>query len=283
MGKHARSLAGLGWAITAGLLLAGCASSVARDAPSSFVVPVPHVSEAEYVIQPRDILSIQFPIHPDHDQKDVLVKDDGKITLPLVGEVQAAGRTPPALSAELVRLYSVSLRNPLVAVNVQEQDREQVWVGGEVLKPGFIVYRPGMTASQALVAAGGPKNTAEIKESVLLQQVGTENYRASKIDLAKVVEEGDTKSDLTLAPRDVLIVPMSGIAKANVWVRQYIINMLPIKISYETPDPNSGSSSSSSDQNTSGGGSGSSSRSRSSSSSSSTNGGPSSPSGSTTP
>jgi uncharacterized membrane protein YgcG len=80
-----------------------------------------------------------------------------------------------------------------------------------------------------------------MKECVLLQKVNTSEYRASKIDLVKVIENGETTADPVLGPRDVLVVPMSGIAKANVFVRQYFLNMIPIQFTYKTPDPGSGS------------------------------------------
>ena len=80
---------------------------------------------------------------------------------------------------------------------------------------------------------GGWKDTADLQEVVLLQKIseGTNEYRPSKSNLGKVVELGDTKADIVLGPSDVLVIPKTGIAKANLWVQQYIINMIPIRIS----------------------------------------------------
>jgi protein involved in polysaccharide export with SLBB domain len=222
--------------------IGGCASS-SSTAPgaSAFVVPVAPVPDDQYVIQRRDTLSVTFATHPDHDQLNLLVRDDGKITMPLVGDVQAAGLTPPQLVDRLVELYSHNLRNPSIAVNVQELEQELVWVGGAVREPGTFRYKPGLTATQALVGVGGPSDAADLHECVLLQKAGADSYRASKIDLAKVIENGDTKADPVLGPRDVLVVPMSGIAKANVFMKQYILNMIPIRFSYKTPHPATGS------------------------------------------
>ena len=68
---------------------------------------------------------------------------------------------------------------------------------------------------------------------MLLQKISDKSneYRPTKINLAKVVEDGQTNSDLVLGPSDVVVIPKTGIAKANVWMEQYVIKMLPIRIS----------------------------------------------------
>ncbi len=147
--------------------------------------------------------------------------------------MQAAGLTATQLAEEIAQRSSVNLRDPKVAVNVQTLNPTRIFVGGEVVKPGFVDYTAGLTAVQAIVQVGGWKDTADLKEVVLLQKVSdnSNEYRPSKINLAKVVEQGDTKADIVLGPSDVLVVPKTGIAKANLWMQQYVINMIPIRIS----------------------------------------------------
>ena len=224
---HAVIAIGLTLAITA--LLTGCATAL--SGPAAFVVPAPPPSQAEYTVQAGDSLQILFYYHPDHNQNDVLVRNDGKILLPLVGEVQASGLTPAQISDDVAKKYSANLKDPKVSVSVKNVYQNRVYVGGEVNKPGFVQYRPGLTALQAVLEAGGPKDTADVKETVLLQKVVETQYRSSKLDLSKVINEGDTKADLVLGPSDVLFLPKTGIAKANVWMEQYVIRMLPIRIS----------------------------------------------------
>jgi polysaccharide biosynthesis/export protein len=221
----------VGLALGIGILLTGCASSREGNV-GAFTVPAPPPSFSEYAIQAGDVLGVQFYYHPDHNLSEVLVRTDGMILLPLVGEVRAAGLTPAQLSAELGKKYASNLKDPVVSVSIRSVYQNLVWVGGEVIKPGFVQYRPGLTAVQALMDAGGPKDTAATEECVLLQKVGGKEYRSSKLDLAKVLNEGDTKADLTLGPKDVLFVPKSGIAQANVWVDQHIIKLIPIRFGY---------------------------------------------------
>jgi len=226
-----RYLAGAAAVVLAiGVVVSGCASG--NSNPGAFTTPAPPPSYAEYSIQPGDTLAIQFYYHPDNNLSDVLVRNDGKILLPLVGEFQASGLTPAQLSAELVKKYSANLRDPQVSVSIKSVYQNLVWVGGEVNRPGFVQYRPGMTAIQALLDAGGPKDTAATEECVLLQKAGGQDYRSSKLDLAKVLYEGDTKADLVLGPKDVLFVPKTGIAKADMWVDQHVIKLIPIRFGY---------------------------------------------------
>ncbi len=90
-----------------------------------------------------------------------------------------------------------------------------------------------MTAVQALMQAGGWKDTADLKEVVLLQKIGEtgNEYRPSKINLHRVVNDGEVKADIVLGSSDILVLPKTGIAKANLWMQQYVINMIPIRIS----------------------------------------------------
>jgi protein involved in polysaccharide export with SLBB domain len=225
-------LATVGSILVAAAGLSACATNEAiQKLPEATrtIETSPVSGDVEYAMQPGDILSIRFEYHPDHNQKSVVVRTDGKIMLPLVGEVEAAGLTPSELSRQLEKKYSTNLRDPRVAVSIVQVYQNLVWVGGEVKRPGFVPYRPGLTASQALVAVGGPKDTAAIHECLFLQRSGRQQYRSSKLDLSKPIVQGDLSADLALAPQDVIFVPKTPIAKADVWADQHIFKMLPIR------------------------------------------------------
>jgi protein involved in polysaccharide export with SLBB domain len=209
---------------------AGCSAGTAYTSPDPKAMPPPMAREAEgdYIIQRGDTLALKFYYHPDNDQ-DAVVREDGKILLPLVGDVQAAGLTPEQLSDQLVARYSKTLRDPKVSVAVKNSIQKEVYVGGEVGRPGLIPYRRGMTAVQAIMEAGGPKDTARVDQVVFMQKVRENHYLVSKIDLAKVLEDGETSADPPVGPADVVFVPKSTIAKMNLFVQQYILNLLPIR------------------------------------------------------
>jgi protein involved in polysaccharide export with SLBB domain len=211
------------------LAAAGCAGTP-LSGPDAGALPAPSArpTQTEYLIQPGDTLTLKFYYHPDHDQ-DVVVRQDGKLLLPLVGEVQAAGVTPARLAEQLAEQYSKNLRDPRVSVAVKASTQKGVFVGGEVARPGHVPYRPGLTVVQAIMEAGGPKDTARVDQVVFLQRVREDQYQATKIDLAKTLETGQTDADPSLGPSDVIFVPKSTIAKMNLFVQQYILGLLPVR------------------------------------------------------
>jgi protein involved in polysaccharide export with SLBB domain len=233
MRKHSHGgLTALALILIIGASLAGCASTTAPG-PSAFVTPAPPPQQEEYLLRPGDAIDITFYYHPDNNQQNLLIRPDGKVLFAMIGEVQAAGLTTAQLADEIAKKSSVYLRDPRVSVNVRTLNQNHIFVGGEVGRPGFLNYVPGLTAVQAMVQAGGWKDTADLKEVVLLQRVSetSNEYRPSKLNLAQVVENGDPKADVVLGPSDIVVVPMTGIARANVWMKQYVLNMFPIRIS----------------------------------------------------
>lgn len=220
-----------GIALLCAAFVSGCSTA---SGPGAFVPLAPQTPQTEYQIRAGDTLNIKFYYHPDHDQ-EVVVRPDGKIVFPLIGEVQSAGLRPTQLAEQVAQRYSSRLRNPAVSVSVKAMSDNRVFIGGEVNRPGFVQYRQGLTAIQAILEVGGPKDTAKVEDVVLLQKVSETQYRASKINLAKVIEEGDTKSDLTLGPSDVLFVPKTTIAKLNQFVEQYIIGVMPFRSGASLP------------------------------------------------
>jgi len=228
-------------AVTVGLLaiaalLSGCGTtSTPLVIPANLPMPDPLQPKGDYVIRPGDTLDIRFYYHADHNQDNVLVRPDGKIDLPLIGEVKAADRTPGDLSRELVQRYASNLRAPEIAVRVKTEGipyQPRVYVGGEVFKPGFVNLRPGMTVTQAVIEAGGPRDTAALDSVVLLRKVAEPNeYKPSRLDLAQVLEGRNSSDNIELGAADIVVLPKSEIAKLNVIVEQYIIKMIPFRFS----------------------------------------------------
>ena len=177
-------------------------------------------------IEPGDTLQIRFPYHPELDQ-DAVVRPDGKTNVSGVGAIDAAGLTPGELEIELKQRSSVRLKDPQVVVNILKFGERQVFVGGEVGRPGTMVFRKGLTPLQAIIAAGGFLPTARLDSVILVRpQAGDQPYIARKLDLERVVAGGE-KEPILLTPDDVIFVPRTPIANANVWVRQHVTDLLP--------------------------------------------------------
>jgi len=207
--------------------VAGVRSPVAqRMRPDCLVTPV--ADEEVYRIRPGDKLHVTFYLNSEFDA-DATVRTDGKIELAAVGEVTAVGLTPVELEAELNRLYSKELLNPGATVRVDETPARVVFVGGQVEHPGAVPLSTGMTALQAITAAGGLTDLAGPNKVVLVRRDACGQPHDEPLNLAKALKQKGHQDDVVLAPTDLLIVPRSGIAEADLFVKQYIRDLLPVQ------------------------------------------------------
>jgi protein involved in polysaccharide export with SLBB domain len=182
------------------------------------------VDEATYRLAPGDLLDIKFPYHPEESER-IPVRPDGRINLQVVGDITAAGHTVKELETTIVEKASVTLRQPVVSVVIAQLAEHKVFVGGQVAKPGFVLYHEGMTPLQAVVERGGFTDDAKTSQVVYLHRVG-DQIETQKIDLEAVVK-GKSTDQVALAPEDIIIVPRTFIGKADIWVDQYVRGLLP--------------------------------------------------------
>lgn len=183
------------------------------------------VTPANYLIQPNDELSIKFFYNPELNE-DVVVRPDGKISLQLVDEIQASGRTPAELDKELTDLYSVELKRPAITVIMRSFGGQQIFVGGEVGKPQAITLTPQMTPLQAVVNAGGFLDTAD-QQNIMIIRAGANNQAQTyNVNLDQIADNATPDMRFQLHPGDVVYIPKTGIAKADVWMDQHIRRFL---------------------------------------------------------
>jgi polysaccharide biosynthesis/export protein len=137
----------------------------------------------------------------------VTVRLDGYVTLPLVGEVQAGGRTVQAIAAEIATRASAFYTEPArVEVEVAELHGYRVYVLGEVARPGELTPRGEVTVLQALAMAGGFTRFAAPNEIVIVRRDGNGERRIPFV-YREVVEKGDLRENLPLRTEDVVVVP----------------------------------------------------------------------------
>lgn len=180
-----------------------------------------------YVIQVADHLGIRLYDHPDLSE-DVVVRPDGRISLQLVGDVQAAGVEPSALAARLESAYRSEFATPRVTVLVRELGA-RVYVGGEVAKPGPVPLSANLTLVQAVQEAGGFLPSAHLSQVVLIRRDAEGRPTGYALDVRPVIGGLDPAKDVPLQPYDIAFVPPSKIADVNLWVKQYIRDNLPIQ------------------------------------------------------
>jgi len=183
--------------------------------------------EEEYTLQPGDVIEIKFFYNPELNEH-LTIRPDGKISLQLIEEVEAAGLTPSKLDRILTEKYEKILKIPEVAIIVKEFSGQKIYVGGEVNSPGIIPLSGKLTSLQAILQAGGFKNTAELKSVVILRNQGTEDPLFMTINLKEDLSTAAHQNDILLKPYDIVFVPKTTIAKMNQFVDQYIEKLIPI-------------------------------------------------------
>jgi protein involved in polysaccharide export with SLBB domain len=205
-------------------LLIGCASQNSNVKPIEAIPASAINAPTVYTIQPGDELDIKFFYNPELNET-VTVRPDGKISLQLIDEIQAADLEPLELDRQLTDLYSRELRKPVLTVIVRSFTRQRVYVGGEVDTPGLIVLQAGLTTLQAVFQSGGFKETAEPSETLVIRKGDDNKPIPLRIDLAAVMDAGGG-SDFQLQPDDIVYVPKSAIANANKFIDEYIGGLL---------------------------------------------------------
>jgi polysaccharide export outer membrane protein len=159
---------------------------------------------SEYVIGPQDELDISVWKEPDLSRK-VPVRPDGKISLPLLNDVQAAGLTPTQLADSIKEMLRKYVTQPQVTVIVTAMNSQRIFVLGEVNKPGALQLLPGMTVIQAIASAGSFTQFANEKKIYVLRDEGGKQNRY--FFNYKLAIRGDTSQNIDLKPGDTIVVP----------------------------------------------------------------------------
>lgn len=183
------------------------------------------IEKRPYQIRVGDTLDVRFYKTPELNLDKVPVRSDGKISLDLVGDVQAAGLGTDEISSNLAQAYSKELQDPQIAVIVRTFGG-QVFIGGEVNKPATLSFTEGLTALEAIQGAGGFNIEASMENVVLVRRAG-DHYEGYRLFLKKALTGDDYTQDVELQPNDVVYVPKSRIANLNLMVNQYITKMIP--------------------------------------------------------
>jgi polysaccharide export outer membrane protein len=196
------------WLLVAGLLmLAACAApSGSLQAPK--IDPEAQAVSA-YHIGVDDEVRVSVWQNPGLDVS-VPVRPDGKISVPLVGDVDAGGRTPEEVSAEIQEKLKTFVRDPQVTVIVTQlrshEYLSRVRVTGAVRQPVSVPYRQGMTVLDAVLAAGGTNEFAAGDRTELYRKEG-QGTRAYAVRLDRILKDGDLATNYPVQPGDVITIP----------------------------------------------------------------------------
>lgn len=208
---------------------AACAAGCAGPAilPSSVEGPVRTQElktlpsqERMYRLQIGDEIYVKFFYNKELNE-ELSVRPDGKVSLQLINDIEAAGKTPEHLAWEIMARYKKVLNTPEVTVIVKRSAGMKAYIGGEVKSAGVITIDSPVTVLQAVFQSGGFLDTASTRDIILVRRSEDNRPLVYRLDLSEPV------NDVYLAPFDLVFVPKSGIASANVFVQQYIDGILP--------------------------------------------------------
>ena len=161
--------------------------------------------DATYTVQPGDILKVSVWKEPQL-QDPILIRPDGGFSFPLVGEVDARGKTVAQLQAIMTQRLAKYISDPVVSVSVTEIHGNKVYVIGQVAKPGEFIVNPRVDLMQALSMAGGMTAFASLGNIIILRRSGA-SQTAMHFDYTLVAKGKKLEDNIQLQSGDVVVVP----------------------------------------------------------------------------
>ncbi len=193
-----------------GLAAAGCTG---QTAPTT-VAPGAEAAQRNqmYVIGPGDTLSVFVYRAPELSVSDLPVRPDGRISVPLIPDIVAAGKTPSELASEIETRLRKYVKDPNVTVIVRSfvgPFNRQVRVIGEAVRPTAIPYRDHMTLLDVMIASGGLTKFAAGNRAVIVRRLPNGKEETLHVQLDSLLNNGNIKDNVEMQPGDTLIIPES--------------------------------------------------------------------------
>lgn len=228
--------------LSAGVLIASCAGpQIAKDNVASFITNEPAAvqePQREYVLSAGDTIKVEF-YYNEKLNRQLTIRPDGRITLPLKGDVDASHLTPDQLSRNIRELFKDDLTEPVVTVTLEATSKSNVvYVMGEVHKPDYFVLDSPTTVTQILARAGVNMATANLDTVLVVSRSNQGKPVGRLINVKNVIEKANLDQDVLLKKHDIVYVSSSTIARADLFVDQYINRLIPnfFRITYNVGD-----------------------------------------------
>jgi polysaccharide export outer membrane protein len=193
------------------LLIAGGCGRAAAQRPAAEPAPAGQTeSSMDYLVGPGDLLQIFVWDHADLSSS-VQVRPDGKISTPLVEDLQAAGKAPTALARDIETVLAEYVRSPVVTVIVQGfvgAVQQQVRVVGQAVAPKALQYRQGMTVLDVIIEVGGLSEFASGNRARIIREVDGKRTEI-RVRVDDLLNKGRTDRNVPMLPGDVLVIPES--------------------------------------------------------------------------
>lgn len=167
-----------------------------------------------YRLQPSDVIDVKYTYTPEYNAT-VMVRPDGYVTLPIVGEVAVARLTVREVKDAIVTQASQRLREPELTVELKDFQKPRFVVGGDVGKPGQFELRGRVTVLEAVAMAGGFKTSAKHSQVLLFRRFDQERAVTRIVDAKALTRAGSSMEDPLLLPGDFLFIPQNRISKVE--------------------------------------------------------------------
>ena len=176
------------------------------------------VTEERYRLQPGDVMEVQYRYSPEFNQT-VTVQPDGYISLEVSGDLKVAGMTIEQARQAILKAARTRLQDPVTSIILKEFQRPYFVVSGEVAQPGKIEMRERVTALQAIMLAGGMKESAKSSQIVVFRKINSDVAEVKVLNLKSIRKTSDLENDLTLQPGDMVYVPRDKMSKIERFMR----------------------------------------------------------------
>lgn len=206
VGSYAKTAALRLVAIASGLVLSGCAA-MPPEAPQ---IAQPAEVQYDYLLGAGDTISVNVWRNPEVSQT-IPVRPDGKITMPLIQDLPASGKTATQLAKDIEEILGKYIQQPVVTVTVTNfvgPYSEQIRVVGQAAKPQALPYRKGMSLMDVLIAVGGLAEFAAGNNATITRNVDGKQQQIP-VRLNDLIKRGDVSANVAVRPGDVLIIPES--------------------------------------------------------------------------
>src|SRR6266550_2194436 len=198
------------------LLLIASAGFAARVQAQKPVLTVPR--EERYELHPGDVLDIQYRYTPEFNQT-VTVQPDGYVSLQIGGDLKVGGRTLQEVRNLILVKVKTRLESPEITVILKEFQKPYVVVAGEVNQPGRLELREKLTAIQAVLLAGGLKETAKSSQILVFKRLNADTAEVKVLNFKTLKRTSDLENDLVLQAGDMILVPRNRISKIERYMR----------------------------------------------------------------
>ena len=170
-----------------------------------------------YQLHSADVLSLEFPFTPEFNQT-VTIQPDGYVTLRGIENMHVEGETLPQVTTALRTAYAKILHDPVINVELKDFEKPFFIVGGEVGRPGKFELREDTTATEAVAIAGGLRDSAKHSQVLLFHRVPGGWAQVKKLNMKKMLKEGNLDEDAYLQPGDFLYIPKNTMSKIGKFI-----------------------------------------------------------------